>query len=133
MIKIYSFSFIYSDIPQAEKRHALHYVFDCRPIKNPGRIEALQIKTGMDTEVIEYLEQETEIKAFIESAKTIIDIAVREYLEKQDRYEDVSIYFGCTGGRHRSVYSAEALGVHIREQYDHPVQVEHLRLNAIKE
>lgn len=131
MIKIYSFSFEYSDAPPVIERQELRYVFDCRPIKNPGRIAEMQTQTGFDTDVIEYLEKQADIGAFLGPIKAIVDIALAEYLEKQDRYQNISFYFGCTGGRHRSVYSAESVARHIREKFSEPVEIKHLRLDAL--
>lgn len=133
MIKICSFSFEYSEVPVVHERCELQYVFDCRPLRNPGRIPEMQTKTGFDQEVVEYLEKEADVESFLRPIKALVGISLSEYLEKQDRYKNISFYFGCTGGRHRSVYCAEALFRYVREKLDHPTEVKHLRLEAIGE
>ncbi len=132
MIKIYSFSFEYSEVPVAQERHELQYVFDCRPLKNPGRIAEMQTQTGFDLDVIDYLEKQADIESFLRPIKALVDISLSEYLEKQDRYKNISFYFGCTGGRHRSVYCAEAVAKYVKEKVEHPTEVRHLVLETIK-
>ena len=60
--------------------------------------------TGGDEEVIEYLQTENEVSEFVDSALKIIYAAALNYRSRG--FRDLSVAFGCTGGRHRSVYCA---------------------------
>jgi RNase adaptor protein for sRNA GlmZ degradation len=75
--------------------------------------------TGKDLEVQEFLEQKSEIGVFINAVKVIVDQSVKVYLERG--FTNLSISFGCTGGRHRSVYSAEKVAKYLRNNF--PVNV----------
>jgi aminoglycoside/choline kinase family phosphotransferase len=95
------------------------HVFDCRAINNPGRYPEYNNLTGKDIEVQEFLEQKSEIGIFLNAVKIIVDQSVKTYLERN--FTNLSVSFGCTGGRHRSVYSAEKLAEHLRNNF--PVNV----------
>ena len=91
------------------------FVFDCRAVHNPGRYEQYKPLTGMDRPVIEFLEKDGEIFPFLASAYSLVDAAVEKYLKRG--FSSLSVGFGCTGGRHRSVYSAHAMAEHLRARY----------------
>lgn len=91
------------------------FVFDCRGILNPYRFGNLKYLTGKDKEVEEFFVEKTGMPEFIESIKKIIDITISNYLERE--FSDLQINFGCTGGQHRSVYSAEKIALYIIEKY----------------
>lgn len=113
-LTIYSFSFK-KGIPQDESGNGGGYVFDCRSTHNPGQYPEFQHLTGRDQAVIDWLEKDGEILTFLESVYKIVDHHVERFIERGFTHLQVS--FGCTGGQHRSVYSAEALAQHIRQQY----------------
>jgi RNase adaptor protein for sRNA GlmZ degradation len=54
----------------------------------------------------------------------LIDQTVENY--QQRNFTDLLVAFGCTGGQHRSVYCAERLAKHLREQFQVNVEVRHL-------
>ena len=95
------------------------HVFDCRAINNPGRHPEYKSLTGKDIEVQEFLEKNSEIAMFLDGVKLIVDQSVKTYLER--KFSSLSVSFGCTGGQHRSVYSAEKLAEHLKNNY--PVNV----------
>lgn len=124
-LKINIFSFSYKKgLPDEESPHGGGFVFDCRGILNPGRQEAYKALTGKEQPVIDFLEQETKMPEFMKGVYSILDISVSEYLNRGFDY--LSVAFGCTGGQHRSVYAAEALTRHLKEQFGISPGVFHL-------
>lgn len=113
-VNIRSFSYK-KGIPKDESGNGGGFVFDCRGILNPGRIEEYKTITGRDKSVIEYLEAKTKILQFLDAIYTIVDLTVEDYMERG--FSNLEINFGCTGGQHRSVYSADTLARHIEEKY----------------
>ncbi len=99
------------------------HVFDCRALNNPGRYPEFKNLTGKDLEVQEFLEQKSEIGIFLNAVKIIVDQSVKTYLERD--FNHLSISFGCTGGRHRSVYSAEKIAEYLRNNFHVNVVVFH--------
>ncbi len=107
------------------------FVFDCRSVHNPGRYDRYKPLTGLDTEVIEFLEAGGEMTAMMESAYSLVDAAVEKYLSRGFTHLQVS--FGCTGGRHRSVYGAQHMAEHINRKYGVRVHLEHREQGIIKD
>ena len=60
---------------------------------------------------------------FIENSFALVDKAVEKYLSRGFNY--ISVSYGCTGGQHRSVYSAQKLYNYLKEKYDIIVEVNH--------
>lgn len=116
LVEITSFSFK-EPLPdhlfsQETPRHGGGFVFDCRSLPNPGREAQFKDQTGLDASVREYLEKSTEVSQFKLSVFSLIEPAVRNFLERQFTFMNVS--FGCTGGQHRSVFLAEELSSHLK-------------------
>lgn len=127
-INVRSFSYK-KGIPADTSGNGGGYVFDCRGILNPGRIQEYKTKTGRDQEVKEYLESETKIQEFLNAAFAMVDISIQDYLDRG--FSNLDINFGCTGGQHRSVYSADAMGQHIAEKFPAAkVEVKHVEQEA---
>ena len=111
-IDIYSFSYKKSGIPKDNTDNGGGFVFDCRGILNPGRIDEYKPQTGADLAVQEYLEEKTQMPDFLNSVKSLISIS-----------EHLQVSFGCTGGQHRSVYSAIKIGEFLQHKYADKVSV----------
>lgn len=120
-IDIHSFSYKKGGIPKDHSGNGGGFTFDCRGILNPGRIEEYKSQTGNDIGVQEYLETNTEMPKFLELVKSIISINIDNYLERG--FEDLQISFGCTGGQHRSVYSAIKIAQFIKEKYPEGIEI----------
>lgn len=122
LVTIYSFSFK-RGIPTDESGNGGGYVFDCRSTHNPGRYDEYKQMTGLDQPVIDFLEQDGEILTFMDSVYALVDHHVERYLERD--FSNLQVCFGCTGGQHRSVYSAEHLAKHLHEKYNVRIHLIH--------
>jgi len=123
VVRIYSFSYK-KNLPVDETGNGGGFVFDCRGILNPGRLEQFKTQTGRDKGVKDFLEQQTRMPEFLNSVFDIVDITVEDYIRRG--FESLSVSFGCTGGQHRSVYAADALARHLRNKFKVKTVVKHL-------
>ncbi len=121
-VRITSFSFR-NGLPLDEKGHGGGFVFDCRALPNPGRYAEYAQLTGKDKPVMDYLQKEPEVAKFLASVFAITDMSVENYLSRN--FTSLMVNFGCTGGRHRSVYCAEALAARIKQKYGARVELSH--------
>ena len=80
-----------------------------------GRKRDPEIITGRDREVIDFLENDGEIFSFLEHVYGVVDPHVDTF--RRRGFSNLMVSFGCTGGQHRSVYSAEHLAHHLAEKY----------------
>ena len=126
VLKIYSFSYK-KGIPQDDSGNGGGFVFDCRAINNPGKYERYAHFTGLDDSVIQFLENGGEIQPFLKHAFELVDASVRRY--KDRGFANLMVSFGCTGGQHRSVYSAQKLAVHLNTTFGVEVQLIHREQN----
>lgn len=113
-VRINSFSFHKSGIPEDMSGNNGGFVFDCRFLPNPGREEQYKEQTGMDTPVIEYFSQYHIISEFLGYVFKIADAVINNYQERN--FSHIMFSFGCTGGQHRSVYCAENLAMYLQEK-----------------
>lgn len=128
-VTIYSFSYKKSGIPIDTSGNGGGFVFDCRFINNPGRIDEYKNMTGLQQPVIDFIKLQKPMEVFLNNVTDITDLAVDNYLERN--FRDLMISFGCTGGQHRSVYSAEFLKKHINEKY--PTVITEIHHNDLDE
>ena len=122
VVRVFSFSFT-KGIPEDESGNGGGYVFDCRSTHNPGRYEPYKKLTGLDEPVIRFLEDDGEILTFLDSVYKLADAHVRRYIQRG--FTSLMFCFGCTGGQHRSVYSAQHLAEHIHEKFGIEVRINH--------
>ena len=122
MITINSFSYK-KGIPPDKSENGGGFVFDCRGILNPGRIETFKKLTGRDKSVKDFLEQQTKMPDFLNSVFDIVDISVTDYIKRD--FQSLVINFGCTGGQHRSVYAADALTRHLKNKFHVKINLQH--------
>lgn len=114
VVNINSFSYK-RGIPIDETANGGGFVFDCRAVHNPGRYEQYKTLTGKDKEVIEFLDNEPEMAEFLRDVFALIDRSIEKYTQRG--FTNLMVNFGCTGGQHRSVYSAEKLKDHLVRKF----------------
>lgn len=97
--------------------------FDVRFLPNPYYEQALRSKTGLDAEVVAYIDRAGALQELYEHLIPLLDYLLPQYLREGKAHLLVSI--GCTGGRHRSVAIAEHLVRHYDAHPEYVVTVAH--------
>ena len=126
VVKVTSFAYK-KGIPEDSTGNGGGFVFDCRAVNNPGKYERYKPFTGLDEPVIRFLEDDGEIAVFLEHAYALVDASVKRYMERG--FTNLSVCFGCTGGQHRSVYSAQHLAEHLHKKFGVQVNLIHREQN----
>ena len=121
-VTVYSFSFK-KGLPTDDSGNGGGYIFDCRATHNPGKYDEYKQLTGLDAPVKDFLEKDGEILTFLDHAYALVDSSVERYLERG--FTNLQVSFGCTGGQHRSVYSAQAMAEHLHNKYNVEVLLIH--------
>ena len=85
------------------------FLFDMRFLSNPHYEKDIKFLTGQTQQIQDYLQKESRFRQFLESCQTLFSSCVFPRLKEEGR-GSVILSFGCTGGRHRSVGTAETLG-----------------------
>lgn len=129
VVRVYSFSYR-KGIPEDPSGNGGGYVFDCRSTHNPGRYERYKQLNGLDEPVIRFLEEDGEILTFLESVYKLADAHVTRYMQRG--FTSLMFSFGCTGGQHRSVYSAQHLAEYINNKYGVEVRICHREQNIVQ-
>ncbi|MFA6913818.1 MAG: RNase adapter RapZ [Endomicrobiia bacterium] len=101
LLSIMSFGFKYGIANEAD------IVFDVRFIPNPNYVSGLKTKTGKDLAVVKYVEKQKEYNKFFDKISNLLKDLLPGYIKEGKSQLTVAI--GCTGGRHRSVATAEKL------------------------
>jgi UPF0042 nucleotide-binding protein len=100
-------------------------VFDLRYLPNPHFVPALRPKTGLEPEVSRFVLETPEANELLVDLAALLTKLLPRYEREGKSYLTIAV--GCTGGRHRSVAMAEALGSALREHAD--IRVEHRDLD----
>ena len=103
------------------------FVFDARVLPNPHWNPELRPLSGRDQAVREFLEQQPDVRDYARDLAAFLDAWLPKL--RSDTRSYATIAFGCTGGRHRSVYLAETLAAHCRERGWGEVAVHHRELD----
>lgn len=82
-------------------------VFDVRFLKNPHWVPALKPLTGKDSDVAAYIQNDPAWPTFEENIRNLLIPLLPRYREEGKNY--LTIAFGCTGGKHRSVFTVERI------------------------
>jgi RNase adaptor protein for sRNA GlmZ degradation len=126
-VTVRSFSFR-KGIPEDASGNGGGFVFDCRGILNPGRIEEYKTLTGRDKQVKEFLLHKTEMHGFLQHVYGIVDLTIKDYLKRG--FSHLTVNFGCTGGQHRSVYAADQLARHLEDKFNVRTHITHIEQEA---
>lgn len=113
-VKVFSFSYK-KGYPEDLSGNGGGFMFDCRGMHNPGRYEEYKSLTGLDREVKLFLEERGEVQTFVENALRMVTPSICRYHERG--FKNLQIGFGCTGGRHRSVYCAQSVAEKIASNF----------------
>lgn len=89
-------------------------VLDVRFLQNPNWIPELKTRTGRETDVQDYIREDESFEPFLAQTKSLLGLLIPRYDEEGKNY--LTIAFGCTGGRHRSVFMAELMADWLKSQ-----------------
>jgi UPF0042 nucleotide-binding protein len=101
VIAVMSFAYRFGIPPDAD------LVFDVRFLPNPHFVEGLRRHSGRERKVARYVLSFREARGFLRRVEDLLEFLIPRYLEEGKSY--LTIAFGCTGGRHRSVVIGEAV------------------------
>ena len=104
------------------------FVFDARCLPNPHWNAILRPLSGRDAAVGEFLDAQPDVDQFATQIGQFLDTWLPR-LQSDASRSYVTVAFGCTGGRHRSVYLAERMAAHARKQGWDEVAVHHRELD----
>ena len=116
VVSVLSFGFKYGLPPEAD------VVFDLRFLANPNFVPSLRRKTGNDADVVRYLRKQPETEGFLRRALALVRYVLPRHEREGRSYLTIAV--GCTGGRHRSVMVANAIGAALKQK-GYPVRVHH--------
>jgi len=116
VVSVLSFGYKYGIPPEAD------LVFDLRFLANPNFVPGLRRLTGADEPVVRYLKQQPETEAFLRRVMSLVRFVLPRHEREGRSYLTIAV--GCTGGRHRSVMMANAVGAAVKRR-GYPVRVYH--------
>ncbi len=105
-------------------------VFDVRFLRNPHYDPALRPLTGKDSAVADYVAEDAAFAPFFQSLTALLQPLLPRYEAEGKSYLTIAV--GCTGGRHRSVATAEKLG-HWLSRLGWPVSLVHRDLERSRD
>jgi UPF0042 nucleotide-binding protein len=88
-------------------------VFDARFLRNPHYVTALRHQTGLDNEVGAYVSADPDYEPFFSRIIGLLRLLLPRFVQEGKKYATIAV--GCTGGKHRSVYTAERLAAELGE------------------
>ena len=86
-------------------------VMDVRFLPNPFFVSGLEAKSGLAPEVRDFVLGRTETHAFVERMNALLDFTLPNY--EREGKSNLTLAFGCTGGKHRSVVLAAEFARHL--------------------
>ena len=109
-VTVTSFGFKYGQLQPVD------LMFDLRFLDNPYFVAELRAKSGLDDAVSKYIFNQEEARLMLSKIEDILNFLLPLYYREGKHYLRVGV--GCTGGRHRSVCFAEAIGSHFLKRDD---------------
>lgn len=97
-------------------------VLDVRFLNNPHWQDDLRDKTGQHPDVQKFIDSDPNFKIYVRKIKNDIQWLLPRYAHEGKSY--FTLAFGCTGGKHRSVYMTEIIGEFIKS-LDYPTTIRH--------
>ena len=108
MVSVLSFGFRYGVPTDAD------LVFDVRFLPNPHFIPRLREFTGKDAKVQRYIRSFPQTAEFLRRIESLLTYLIPHYIREGKSY--LTIAFGCTGGRHRSVMMSESVKKYLEKR-----------------
>ena len=90
-------------------------VIDARVLANPYWVKELSRLTGLDKPVVDYIRKDPKTASFLSKLFSLLDDYFAQAVEEGRSYVVVDV--GCSGGQHRSVFIAEEIFAHYKNQY----------------
>lgn len=97
-------------------------IIDLRFLPNPHFIDRLRPLSGQNKKVAQFILKKKETKRFLTHLKSMLTLLLRQYLKERKAY--LTIGFGCTGGRHRSVTISNKVALDLK-LLGYPVKIQH--------
>jgi UPF0042 nucleotide-binding protein len=116
VVSVLSFGYKHGVPPEAD------LVFDARFLPNPNFVPRLRRLSGANPQVVSYLRRQPETAAFLRRVLSLLRFVLPRHEREGRSYLTIAV--GCTGGRHRSVMLANAIGAAVRKR-GFPVRVGH--------
>ncbi len=116
VVSVLSFGFKYGVPPEAD------LVFDVRFLANPNFVPRLRRLTGADAAVVAYLRRQGDTAAYLRRVLSLVRFELPRHEREGRSYLTIAV--GCTGGRHRSVMIANAIGAAVKKRR-YPVRIYH--------
>ncbi|HEV8229225.1 MAG TPA: RNase adapter RapZ [Candidatus Limnocylindria bacterium] len=116
-LQVISFGYKYGLPPGAD------LVFDVRFMENPFYIPELRPKTGTDPEVRDFVLKHPATRDFLGHLIPFLRFALPRY--EEEKKARLSMAFGCTGGRHRSVVIADEVAGRVRDFWPGAISIQH--------
>lgn len=108
VVTVMSFGYKFGVPPEAD------LVFDARFLPNPNFVSRLRRLTGNDRAVVGYMRRQSETGQFLRRLLAFLRYVIPRYVREGKSYLTIAV--GCTGGRHRSVMIANAVGEGLRRK-----------------
>ena len=116
VVSVISFSYKYGVPAEAD------LVFDVRFLPNPNFVPRLKPLTGNHAAVVRFMKRQPDTAVFLRKLGALLGYVIPRYVREGKSYLTIAV--GCTGGRHRSVMMANALGEAIARK-GYTVRVRH--------
>jgi len=123
MVEIITFGYKTGSLPSA------NMMFDVRFLQNPFWVEELRERTGLEKPVQDYVLSQPLAQEFVSACIALLERVLPKLAEQGT--EKFVVAFGCTGGQHRSVSIAEAIGKSLRESRpNYMIRISHRELDG---